>query len=716
MLRALLISLLLLFHACTEIEEIQLQTQEAPIVGGDLEPGWPAVGALTLLFPDGFYTGSFCTGTLIAPDWILTAAHCLDEMDQESLSAIHLYLGPNSRGGWDNLPVEGELIPTQGVYIHPGFSSESILPLHDLGLIQLSDPLEILPIPMLSRWEASLMSPIFFVGYGVSDGSGQSEGGLKRSTTLQLLELQERSFLSQAQGTGVCFGDSGGPALLRAEGGWRLAGINSASSGDEEIPCSGGSIQIRVDSYLPWIEAQMRGGGSCEVEPLICSCPEACVGDRCHPERCGGEASCPVTLRCFEGCGRSYSCLSDCYDDASPSARQGFNALYSCLIENCSETPNDQRCLERHCTVESLRCEQGQALREACEALMMDCARLCPLSDQSCLEWCEQGEQDPELRSLLLCLQQECPGEERVMSTCGFRRCASHWERCLPSDCSLLGQACPEESACGETPWGGARCRESLGLALAEPCVDRGWEEALECGAGLSCHHDGRCRSLCELDQDCPGLERCQQSGLSSAVCGCLDQDQDGSCAGEDCEDLDPSIFPGAPERCNGLDDDCDGLLEPPCGRPGCPDRDQDGFCPEEGDCDDLNPKISPKQEERCWDGLDNNCDGELNEGCACQDRDGDGSCAPLDCDDRNEHRAPNLEEICGDGLDNDCDGELDEGCHRLMSGRACSQGSRGELPGPLLLLLIFWLLASGKRSLSFNKEFADTSPHEDLP
>ncbi len=153
------------------------------------------------------------------------------------------------------------------------------------------------------------------------------------------------------------------------------------------------------------------------------------------------------------------------------------------------------------------------------------------------------------------------------------------------------------------------------------------------------------------VDDDCNGL---LDDGLP-LTSWALDQDADGFTAGgvvracaappghavlsvpEDCDDLDPRVFPGAPEACTGLDDDCNGLVDdvasPPLWRP---DLDGDGL-PAEGasavagcdapldhvsdrlpdDCDDDDPAVSPDALERC-DGQDDDCDGAVDLGAAC--------------------------------------------------------------------------------------------------
>jgi len=193
-------------------------------------------------------------------------------------------------------------------------------------------------------------------------------------------------------------------------------------------------------------------------------------------------------------------------------------------------------------------------------------------------------------------------------------------------------------------------------------------------------------------------LLACDKTGSKDPI---LDLDDDGYGSDEDCDDQSAAISPDADERCNGIDDDCDGLVDEAGavdGAPGYADQDGDGYgagdaalyCSSSmdisiypGDCDDADPEISPLGTELC-NGIDDDCDGLVDEPGTPDgleyplDQDGDGyghpvltgvACAPTDgfaedasdCDDGDPSRHPDAPEDCVNGVDDDCDGVVDE-------------------------------------------------------
>lgn len=126
------------------------------------------------------------------------------------------------------------------------------------------------------------------------------------------------------------------------------------------------------------------------------------------------------------------------------------------------------------------------------------------------------------------------------------------------------------------------------------------------------------------------------------------DLDGDGFAPAQgDCDDSDPYRNPAMSEVCNGVDDNCDGVL--PADEE---DADYDGFRGCEGDCNDLEANVYPSAREIC-DGFDNDCDGTPTEDA---DLDGDGvTLCESDCDDNQPLAFPGNPEVCGDGINNDC-------------------------------------------------------------
>jgi len=186
-----------------------------------------------------------------------------------------------------------------------------------------------------------------------------------------------------------------------------------------------------------------------------------------------------------------------------------------------------------------------------------------------------------------------------------------------------------------------------------------------------------------------------------------------------DCDDADPTVHPDAGERCNGVDDDCDGIiddddddLDRSTASAWLPDADEDGFVSDAGleqavtacdapdgfaaptaqlDCDDDDGAVHPDAAEACGDGIDNDCDGLTDDvgigaGAFYADADQDGwpddwtlieACedpqgglvrepdAPSgtkqpDCDPTDPEVNPGATETWYDGVDSDCDGADD--------------------------------------------------------
>lgn len=189
----------------------------------------------------------------------------------------------------------------------------------------------------------------------------------------------------------------------------------------------------------------------------------------------------------------------------------------------------------------------------------------------------------------------------------------------------------------------------------------------------------------------------------------CRDRDGDGFgvCdATKDCNDYNPNIHPGATETCDGVDENCDGSIDE-----GLPlttyyyDSDHDTYGDPDlsieacsrpvwyvalgTDCDDTNPNINPAHVEDC-NGVDDNCNGIVD----FEDEDNDyfSTCTDTypDCDDSNPNINAYMPEICDNGLDDDCNGQIDHdqpSCTCMGNNGVCVPYSANYNPCNELLL-----------------------------
>ncbi|MGB0639495.1 MAG: putative metal-binding motif-containing protein [Myxococcota bacterium] len=259
------------------------------------------------------------------------------------------------------------------------------------------------------------------------------------------------------------------------------------------------------------------------------------------------------------------------------------------------------------------------------------------------------------------------------------------------------------------------------GSSMAVACyADIGWvSDATDCDDSAAAVNPSATEVCDGIDNDCDGFV--DPSDSADATTWYEDWDADGygdpslwytttACSlpdgytsvdmATDCDDVDASINPDAIEVCDGVDNDCDGETDPSdstdaltwyadADGDGYGDEDStalacdisDGWVADNTDCDDEDAAVNPAAIEVC-DGLDNDCDGELDPSDATDasawyaDTDGDGygditetvmSCVSsdgwvadsTDCDDVDPDVNPGATEVC-DGVDNDCDGVVD--------------------------------------------------------
>ncbi len=257
---------------------------------------------------------------------------------------------------------------------------------------------------------------------------------------------------------------------------------------------------------------------------------------------------------------------------------------------------------------------------------------------------------------------------------------------CTVDRCSEETRGCesaaPDEDGDGR---GDSQCTDGTGMPLGDDCDDTDANRFV--GNVEVCDEEGH-------DEDCDpttfGVVDLDNDGFLDARC-C-----NGETCGNDCDDVRISVNPAGTEACDGVDNNCDGVVDEGVAIDGFADVDRDGrgdpdapmracastvgFSEFDDDCDDSDPTVHGAQVEIC-DMKDNDCDDDVDEEAQSvdwfRDIDGDGfgssasgvvvSCEPVadhvllgtDCNDEEAGINPAAAELC-DGVDNDCNGSPD--------------------------------------------------------
>jgi secreted trypsin-like serine protease len=223
---------------------------DQPVVGGTpVAPGeWPDV--VLVVAPN-----AACTGTLVAPDVVLTAGHCIETHPALVLVDNVDYGAPG-----------GEVIRVTSAIAYPDWQHH-----YDVGVLVLEHAAAAKPRAIASactvREHFAAGAPVQLVGFGLTSKTGTGTNTRLHEASLPVLDAEcakdpwcqpsiapGGEFTAGGQGTDSCFGDSGGPLYLATPHGAALIGVVSRGLEIDGLPCGGGGVYVRADKVVPWIE------------------------------------------------------------------------------------------------------------------------------------------------------------------------------------------------------------------------------------------------------------------------------------------------------------------------------------------------------------------------------------------------------------------------------------------------------------------------------
>ncbi|GAA1196999.1 serine protease [Prauserella alba] len=220
-----------------------------------------------------------CGAALVRPTWLVTAAHCVHEPGGQDGASQDP--GPlTARIGSNDRTSGGEVAEAAEVVVHPSFEYPGST--GDIALIRLGEPASARPIDLATADDQPDNPPsgdgaptdpgtaTRLLGWGQTcpeNGCGEAPVTLQQVDTQVVddercgagFDAASEVCTDNPDGAGACYGDSGGPQLVRAGERWRLVGMSSRAGNNDPVCGSGPSIYTSAPAYTEWIEETTAG-------------------------------------------------------------------------------------------------------------------------------------------------------------------------------------------------------------------------------------------------------------------------------------------------------------------------------------------------------------------------------------------------------------------------------------------------------------------------
>ncbi len=554
------------------------------------------------------------SGVLVDSEWVLSIASntVLDAMEDDDILKLRFAFGPNVNDSETVKIAEVDRV-VRFPYMLRGWNflaseypGEYELHYNNIALWHLKTPIsDITPMVISdapkSEWQDQALT---LVGYGSGKANFRTSGGFtsmtgerantdgeRLSTEISVshtrlatnlygsnMLVKDPSFAAAADRVGPAYGDGGAPLFfVNGEDEYELVGLVGVSNFIGENP----SEILR--EFKGWITSVIADTPmDCKSDPSICSCPEACMDDGvCNNWDCNYE-------HFYDGCYELYQEWNELTEmnvyqtpyyfvedlDATYSAVKKNFDVWNCIYDRstCDDiyevygTCWADNVLGEDC-FDSLRCQVICEERADDDNCADDCQKTIPNTEQSL----------DTFYAIIFC-SNDVP--DRIRDIEHIRtECAKYFDACYATaDCDVISGGCDAGEVCVLSAYGDPVCRKSDNKDVGEACrVGTG-----DCAEGLTCAPNGEilsvCAKLCTQQSDCGELA-CNKDAQTAHWLGedvgyctssgevCIDKDNDGYCVERDCDDNNNQVHPDSQEICgNGIDDDCNGQTDEGCG------------------------------------------------------------------------------------------------------------------------------------------------------